>query len=71
MAQNLSHQLRAAEDRIAQLGPRLRSTGREASALTSGSIESIPRLRIALSGEPKTTVEVPMAVGNQAHTLRA
>ena len=51
MAQKLSHQLRAAEERIAELEVRRRLTANEASAQSNGCIECILKFRIDFSSE--------------------
>ncbi len=50
MAQKLSHQLRAAEDRIAELEAEVDFTASKAAAPSNGSTMSIPRLKSDLSG---------------------
>src|SRR5271155_4178385 len=53
MAQKLSHQLRAAEDRIAELDAEVRMYKEEPSVPNNGSIKSIRKWKICLSSAPK------------------
>ena len=68
MAQKLSHQLRAAEDRIASSRPRWVCTKKKPTAPSSGYTECTPRLRIDFYA--RTTAVVGRLNAGRARTAR-